>query len=72
MPAVVASLAIYACLHIQNMSIKVKHKSDDITAGTYMFKVSNENAKTIWKICSKLTIKTPEGCHLRSSGTFIC
>ena len=29
-------------------------------ASIYMFKVSNKNTSTRWKICSKLTVKTPE------------
>ena len=28
--------------------------------GNYMFKVNNRNTRTRRKICSKLTIKTPE------------
>ena len=34
-------------------------------AGTYMFKVNNRNPRTKCKICSKLTIKTPERRHWR-------
>ena len=30
--------------------------------GNYMFKVNNRKARTKLEICSKLTIKTPEGC----------
>ena len=29
----------------------------------YLFKVNNGHTKTICKICSKLTIQTPERCH---------
>ena len=29
-------------------------------AGNYLFKVNNENIRTIWRICSKLTVNTPE------------
>ena len=29
-------------------------------AGIYLFKVNNRNSRTMCKICSKLTIKTPE------------
>ena len=32
-------------------------------AGNYMFKVNNRNTRTRCKICSKLTIKTPERRH---------
>ena len=27
-------------------------------AGIYLFKVNNRNTRTMWEICSKLTIKT--------------
>ena len=40
-------------------------------AGNYMFKVNNRNTKTRYEISSKLTIKTPEQYHWRSSGLFI-
>ena len=30
------------------------------SAGIYFFKVNNGNTRTMCKICSKLTIKTPE------------
>ena len=36
-----------------------------------MFKVNNKNTRTRCKICSKLTIKTPERRHWRRSGVFI-
>ena len=32
-------------------------------ASNYMFKVNNRDTKTRCKICSKLTIKTPERHH---------
>ena len=32
-------------------------------ADNYMFKVNNRNTRTRYEICSKLTIKTPEGRH---------
>ena len=38
----------------------------------YMFKVNNRNNRTMWKICSKLTIKTPERRYFTpSSSVFI-
>ena len=37
----------------------------------YLFKVNNRNTRKRWKICSKLTIKTPERCHWRHSIIFI-
>ena len=40
-------------------------------AGNYMFKVNNRNTRTRCKICSKLTIKTPERRQWRRSGVFI-
>ena len=40
-------------------------------AGNYNFKVNNRNTRTMYKICSKLTIKTPERRHWRRSGVFI-
>ena len=36
-----------------------------------MFNVSNRNTRTRGKICSKLTIKTPDGRHWRRSGVFV-
>ena len=42
-----------------------------IPAGNYMFKVNNRNTRTRREICSKLTIKIPEGRQMRRSGTFI-
>ena len=36
----------------------------------YLFKVNNENTRAVCKICSKLTIKTPERRHWRRSGAF--
>ena len=40
-------------------------------AGNYMCKINNRNTRTRCKICSKLTIKTPERRHWRRSGLFI-
>ena len=36
-----------------------------------MFKVNKRNTRARCEICSKLTIKTPEGHHWRRSGVFI-
>ena len=36
-----------------------------------MFKVNKRNTRTRCEICSKLTIKTPEGHHWGRSGVFI-
>ena len=38
---------------------------------TYLFKFNNRSTRKRCEICSKLTIKTPERCHGRSSGVFI-
>ena len=39
--------------------------------GNYMFTVNNRNAKTRCRICSKLTIKTPERRKWNRPGVFI-
>ena len=39
--------------------------------GIYLLKVNNRNTRTSSEICSKLTIKTPEGRQWRCSGVFI-
>ena len=39
--------------------------------GNYMFTVNNRNAKTRCRICSKLTIKTPERRDWNRPGVFI-
>ena len=44
--------------------------TNSIPADNYMFKVNNRNTRTRCEICSKLTIKTPEGRHWRRSGVF--
>ena len=40
-------------------------------AGIYLFKLDNGSTRTMYKILSKLTIKTPEGHHIHRSGIFI-
>ena len=40
-------------------------------ANIYLFKVNNRSDRKRCKICSKLTIKTPERRHWRRSGVFI-
>ena len=42
-----------------------------IPVGIYLLKVNNRNTRTRCKICSELTIKTPERRHWRRSGVFI-
>ena len=39
--------------------------------GIYMFKVNNRNTRTRHKICSKLTIETPERCQWHHYGVFM-
>ena len=41
-----------------------------IPARNYTFKVNNRNTRTRCDICSKLTIKTPEGRQWHRSGAF--
>ena len=51
-----------------------RHSRDSTKAnptGNYMFKVNNRNTRKRCKICSKLTIKTPERSHCRRAGAFI-
>ena len=40
-------------------------------ANIYLFKVNNRNTRKRYEICSKLTIKTPERRHWRSSCVYI-
>ena len=42
-----------------------------LPAGDYMFQVNNRNTRIKCKICSKLTIKTPERRQWRHSSVFI-
>ena len=37
----------------------------------YLFKVKNENTRTLYEVCSRFTIKTPEQRHWRFSDVFI-
>ena len=46
-------------------------QSNQYPAGIYPLKVNNRNTRTKCKICSKLTIKTPEQRHWRRSGDFV-
>ena len=43
-----------------NLSVELMVSLEEY--GNYMFKVNNRNTRTWCKICSKLTIKTPERC----------
>ena len=40
-------------------------------ANIYLFNVNNENTRKRYKICSKLTMKTPEQCQWLPSDVFI-
>ena len=44
---------------------------DTFPGSIYLFKVYNRNTCIIFGICSKLTIKAPEGRHWRRFGVFI-
>ena len=46
---------------------KFPTKKSKYLAHIYQFKVSNRNTSKRCKICSKLTVKTPEQHHLRRS-----
>ena len=41
------------------------------TQPNHLFKVSNGNTRTVYEICSNLTIKPPERCRRLRSGVFI-
>ena len=43
----------------------------NVQSGIYLLKVNDKNSRTRCKICSKLTIKTPEWHHWRRSDMFI-
>ena len=47
------------------------HKFNLNPAAIYMFKVSNRNTRTRFKLCSKLTTKTLVWYHWHRSGVFI-
>ena len=51
----------------------LRYSSNILPASNYMFKVNNRNTRATCKICSKLTIKTPERGQgqWRRSGVFI-
>ena len=40
-------------------------------AGNYMLKVNSRDTRTMYEICSKLTMKTQEQRYWRRSGVFI-
>ena len=58
------------CIIFRNMSLR--HITlHSYPTNMYLFKVKYRNTRSRCKICSKLTIKTPERHHLRRSGIFI-
>ena len=57
-----------------NQSVSTKNLKQKISfnlAIIWLFKVNNSNFKKGCKICSKLTIKTPERCQWRRHSAFI-
>ena len=59
------SLLILGC-----RSALLNHPLNNISGDIY-FKVNNESNRTMFEICSKLTLKTPEQEQRRHSGAFI-
>ena len=60
--------------YTQNMlwrSCKVALTKKNYLAGIYLFKVDNENTKTMSEICTKLATKIPEWRHRWPSSVFI-
>ena len=51
----------------ENRDMRANHKP----TGNYMFKLNNGYTGAMCKICSKLTIETPEQRQWRHSGAFI-
>ena len=47
------------------------HNTTQFPAGINLLKVNNKNTRTRCEICSKLTIKTLDGCQWCHSGVFI-
>ena len=60
----------YALMKQGQSSTKIEMDLE-FTANIYLFKVNNRNTKKRCKICSKLTIKTPEQGQWRCSGVSI-
>ena len=57
--------------HFQRFTPSQTPTCHEYTASIYLFKVNNRNTRKRCKICSKLTIKTPERRHWRRTGVFI-
>ena len=56
---------IFSFLHSESQSVA------PCLSVVYLFKVNSRNTRARCKICSKLTIKTPERRHWRCSGVLI-
>ena len=51
-----------------DVKLPVNHRA--YPASIYLLKVNNRNTRKRYKLCSKLTIKTPEQRHWHRSGVF--
>ena len=54
------SILTWMLIVISSQNFSYKLNFENFPAGIYMFKVNNRNTRTRYKICSKLTIKTPK------------
>ena len=52
-------------------TLKSKIRAVCFPIGIYLCKVNDESTRAMYKICSKLTIKTSEGRHEHRLGVFI-
>ena len=68
---VLASSYSFYTKNILWRSCQVAWTKWNYSAGIYLFKVDNENTRTVCEICTKLTIKTPAWGHWHRSGVFI-
>ena len=58
-------------LTIKHFFVIIKTHKECDPAIIYLFKVNNRNTRKRCKICSKLTIKTPEHHHYPRSVVFV-
>ena len=72
--------AILHCIHLHFWSLHVTERQSEIEticenintpAGISLLKVNNGNTRSMYEICSKLTMRTSERRHWRRSGVFI-
>ena len=54
------SILTWMLIVISSQNFSYKLNFENFPAGVYMFKVNNRKTRTRYKICSKLTIKTPK------------